>query len=109
MCLKDNLFGVEDGAVFAAEFVFIAFVPYGDSARGYTPYGDSAPCSSYAPYGDSARGYTFDGAGLAEAYAAGHHLFHTYLAVDFFIAGELGDSCKHRAGAAGVDNRFSRI
>ena len=64
--LKNNIFSVEDGAVFAAEFVFSA--------------------------------YAFDGAGLAEAYAAGHHFFHTDLAVDFFIAGELGNSCKHRAG-----------
>ena len=79
--LKNNFFSVEDGAVFAAELVILL------------------ACWRFA----------FDGAGLAEAYAAGHHFFHTDLAGDFFIAGELGDSSKHRARAAGVDNRLSGI
>ena len=79
--LKNYVFSIEDRAVFAAEFINLA----------------------------GAIGFAFDGAGLAKAYAAGHHLFHTDLAGDFFIAGELGDSRKHRARAAGVDNRLSGI
>jgi hypothetical protein len=75
---ENNVFGVEDGAVFTAEFICLA-------CRRFVPCGDSAP------YG----GYTFDGAGLTKADAAGHHLFHTDLTVDFFIAGEFGDAGKH--------------
>ena len=85
--LKDDVFCIEDGAVFAAELVCLA------GAIGFVPYG----------------GYTFDGAGLAEAYAAGHRLFHTDLAVNFFVAGKPGDTRQHRAWAAGIDNRLSGI
>ena len=54
---KNNFFSIEDRAVFAAEFIRFA----------------------------EAIGFAFDGAALAKAYAAGHHLFHTDLAVDFFM------------------------
>ena len=65
--LKNNLTGIKDGAIFAAEFVDFA----------------------------GAVGFAFDGAALAKSYAAGHHFLHTDLAVDSLFASEFGDTRQH--------------
>jgi len=73
---KDDLFCIEDGAVFAAEFVdFFA-----------------------------RSGFPFDGAALAQAYSAGHHLLSADEAIDILLLSESGNCGEHWFRAACVND-----